>query len=209
MVPLLYAAVCVVTLLALTQQHMRFGAYPAVAGAAMLPIVLGTISNARAALQPLARLTLLALLLGTPRLAPLAAATPPPTAAKACPFAGAVALLADHPDEVVLAGVNETPDLLYRTPVRTVGSLYHRGHAGFMRLRAAWRGIPGDRPGPEFIATAATLVLGCQGGPRSPLVNDLPHLTLDDRLIDASPPAWLHRIADAGPGGYVLYAVTR
>ena len=45
---------------------------------------------------------------------------------------------------VVPADVNDTPDLLYRTQVRTVGSLYHRDIEAFARLRAAWRVPPSD-----------------------------------------------------------------
>jgi hypothetical protein len=102
---------------------------------------------------------------------------------------------------------------LYRTQVVIVGSLYHRNIDGFMRLRAAWREMPGDEPGnapgAAFRATHATLVLGCPGGGRSMLLDGLPTETLLDRLAADQPPSWLRRVADAGPGGYVLYGVAR
>lgn len=209
--PLAYAAVCAIGLVALAATHVRFAAYPAVAGAVMLPIVLSAIGAGAAApiVQSLSRVGAIVLLLGAPVMAPLAAsAGPRPTTAMPCKLSGAVELLAHYPGAIVLAGVNETPDLLHQTQVRTVGSLYHRNVEGFMRLRDAWRSTPGKTPGAAIRATGATLVLGCPGEPRSTLVEGAPQDTLLDRLIEDRPPAWLNRIADAGPGGYVLYAVT-
>jgi hypothetical protein len=118
-----------------------------------------------------------------------------------------LALLEGHPDAVVLADVNDGPALLYQTRVRIVGSLYHRNIDGFMRLRAAWRDVPGAEPGMPLRATQATLVLGCPGEARSMMLEGLPETTLLDRLDAGQPPPWLHRVGDAGPGGYVLYAV--
>ena len=207
--PLLYAAGCVAGLMLLAALHRRFAAYPAAAGAVMLPIVLAAIEAApwRPGIQAAARLAVLALLLAGPPSATIAVAAAAPAAAGAmpCPIAGAVGLLANRAGAVVLGNVNDTPELLYRTRVRTVGSLYHRNPGGFLRQRAAWTAIPNDTPSPAFRATAATLVLSCPGEPR-----DAPNgpQDLHDRLIDDRPPAWLRRLADAGPGGYVLYAIT-
>ena len=210
---LIYAAACVLAAVALATGHIRFAAYPSLAGAAMLTVVLVAISASRVhpGLQSLGRVTVAAGLLALPLLAPLTATAAQHDTAPTlpCRLAGAASLLASHPGEVVLTGVNETPDILYRTRALTVGSLYHRNPEAFMRLRAAWRIIPTtDEPPPEFRATRATLVLGCPGGPRSALLEGLPTTTLLDRLNAGTPPPWLHRIADAGPGGYVLYGVT-
>jgi hypothetical protein len=216
-VPILYAAACAAGMLALAVAHVRFAAYPAIAGALMLPVVLSAID--RSALptlfQSLGRIACLVGLIGTPALAPLAAvaADKQAAAAKGCKLDGATALLANHPGVVVLADINDGPELLYRTQVVIVGSLYHRNIDGFMRLRAAWREMPGDEPGnapgAAFRATHATLVLGCPGGGRSMLLDGLPTETLLDRLAADQPPSWLRRVADAGPGGYVLYEVAR
>lgn len=211
---LIYAAACVLGAVALATGHMRFAAYPSLAGAAMLTVVLAAISASRIhpGLQSLGRVTVAVGLLTLPLLAPLTATAAQSDGAPAlqCLLAGAASLLASHPGEVVLAGVNETPDILYRTRALTVGSLYHRNPEAFMRLRAAWRIIPTtDGPPPEFRATRATLILGCPGGPRSALLEGLPTTTLLDRLNAGNPPPWLHRIADAGPGGYVLYGVAQ
>ena len=208
--PAAYASVCAIGLVALAALHVRFAAYPAAAGAVMLPIVLSAISAGAGApiVQSLARVGAIVLLLGAPIMAPLAAsAGPRRTTAMPCRLSGAIDLLAHYPGATVLAGVNETPDLLHQTQVRTVGSLYHRNVEGFMRLRDAWRSLPGDANGDAVRSTGATLVLGCPGEPRSAMVDGLPHDTLLDRLIDNRPPDWLNRIANAGPGGYVLYAV--
>ena len=107
----------------------------------------------------------------------------------------------------MLANVNDTPDLLYRTPVRTVGSLYHRNPEGYMRLRAAWLEEPGDRPGPAILATGATLVLACPGELRASVIEGAVPTTLLDHLAANDPPPWLHRLGDAGPNGFILYAV--
>ena len=208
--PSAYVVACAVGLVALGALHQRFATYGAVAGACLLPLVLRWISESRVAagLQSLGRVGVaLPLILG-PMLLP-AAAKAGAESGVSCSVAGAVELLRPHPGAVVLSGVNEVPELLYRTRVRTVGSLYHRNPDGFMRLRAAWRSVPGDAavPGPEVVATGATLVLACPGAARSSLVEGLPHSTLLDRVNAGRPPRWLHRVAGAGPGGMVLYAV--
>ncbi len=215
---ILYAAACTAGMLALAVLHVRFAAYPAIAGALMLPVVLSAIDRSAlpALLQSLGRIACLGGLIGSPALAPLTAVAADKAgaaAAKGCKLDGAVALLESHPGAVVLADVNDGPDLLYRTQVVIVGSLYHRNIDGFMRLRAAWREMPseevGSNPGEAVRATHATLVLGCPGDRRSMLLDGLPKETLLDRLDADKPPSWLHRVADAGPGGYVLYEVAR
>ncbi len=215
--PILYAALCTAVLLTFATLHVRFATYPAVAGAIMLPVTLSAISAsaAPALLQSLARLACLATLVGAPVLSPLAAVAKPTTtgstgASLTCPLTGAVALLGLHPGAVVLTDVNDGPDLLYRTQIVTVGSLYHRNIEAFMRLRAAWRSIPTDEGAtPELRATRATLILACPHAATSMIVEGLGRDTLLSRLIDDSPPPWLHRLADAGPGGYVLYGIAR
>lgn len=218
--PLGFAIACAVALLALASLHIRFAAYPSVAGAAMLPIVLAAIS--RAGWSPvhrsLARAAIVLLLITAPLMAPLAATAGPSAGlGRQCSLAGAITLLAKHPGEIVLSNVNTTPDLLYRTPVRTVGSLYHRNPEAYMRLRAAWLEAVADTPGPALLATGATLVLGCPGETRSALAASLaPSLakdaapaTLLDRLSANAPPAWLRRLGDGGADGPVLYQVVK
>jgi hypothetical protein len=107
----------------------------------------------------------------------------------------------------VLADVNDSPDLLYRTGVLTVGSLYHRAAAGFVRLYDAWRSSGGTEQVPEEVRRAGVaLVLACPGQGRTRIVADLPPDTLFDRLNRNEPPPWLERIG-ADTAGHVLYRV--
>lgn len=199
----LYGVLCAAVALALAQQHLRFSTYPALVGAAMLPVGL-TLAGERAGL----RLSLLVVSLFVP---PGAAAigaklTPMGPTGPACPVAATAALLAEHAGEVVIADPNETPELLYHTGVKTVGSLYHRNAAAFIRLRDAWRSIPGDVPPEAVRATGASLILICPRPQRSALVADLPMGTLRDVLDANRPPAWLERLGDEA-GGHVLYRI--
>jgi hypothetical protein len=138
----------------------------------------------------------------------LAANAPPAASGSAsCDGAAAAQLLAPAAGAVVLTDVNLVPELLYRTRILTVGSLYHRNTAAFMRLRAAWRAQPGDAVPEAVQATRARFVLACKGGPRSSLVQDLPKTTLWDALIAGTPPAWLTEVAKDVQSGFVLYRV--
>ena len=112
-------------------------------------------------------------------------------------------------DEVLLADVNDTPEILYRTRVRTVGSLYHRDMRGFLRLRAAWRSAPSKRVPDAIDAAEVSLVLGCKTPERSALVADIPTPTLLDQVRTGAPPPWLRQIAENPRSGQVLYQVIR
>jgi hypothetical protein len=118
-------------------------------------------------------------------------------------------MLAPYAGDVVLADVNDTPELLYRTGILTVGSLYHRNVAGFLRLRAAWRSGPSDTVPPAITASHAAFVLFCAKPHRSPLVGDLPADTLLDRLNRGAVPPWLSMVADDAYSGNILYRVVR
>ncbi len=212
-----YGAAVVVFLLAVGLLHIRFAIYATLAGAAVLPVLLSWITTRladRPMPQMLGRVGLLAVALlstradaiGQPH---LASTLPPPGAAPlGCGMDGLPALLTPYAGAVVLSEINDVPALLYRAPVRTVASLYHRNVPAFLRLRAAWRAIPGATPGPEFRATRATLVLVCPRGSRSVLVEDLPDGTLLDRMMAGHPPEWLQPIAADPTSGYVLYRLT-
>lgn len=128
--------------------------------------------------------------------APPARCTAPPPVALLDPAAG----------EVVLTGPNEAPELLYRTGVLTVGSLYHRGIESYMRLRAAWRSGPADEQPDAVRATGARWVLACRGAARDLLVSDLPPDTLRDRLARGEAPPWLS-LAGSDEAGWMLWRV--
>jgi hypothetical protein len=126
-----------------------------------------------------------------------------------CSLAASGAMLADHAGQVVLADPGDTPELLYRTQVLTVGSLYHRNVPAFMRQRAAWRSMPADTVPDAVRQTGATLVLFCRSHARSLMVADLPPDTLLDRLSRGEVPRWLHQVAADRQSGNALYEVAR
>lgn len=213
---LAYAAVCAAAMIAAGFMHVRFAAYPEAAGALGLPVLLTMIGAAARdwppILQSVSRLAAIVLFVQVPYLGrlpifahPALAGTTAPAAE--CHVAEAVDLLRDHSGLVVLSDVNDTPEILYKTPVSTVGSLYHRNVPAFLRLRAAWRTAPSDTVPAEIAAAEVALVIGCRNGPRSSVVEDIHGPTLFDQVRGGHPPAWLHQIAENPGSGYVLYRV--
>lgn len=168
--------------------HVRFAGFPAMCAAAALPVALTRASALRpASRRAPARVGAFAVVLLLPILPALAGALPDHPA-YACPVRAALPLLAAHPGAVVLSSVNEVPELLWRTRVRTVGSLYHRNAAAFLRLRAAWRSGTDGTSVPDAVrATGAQYVLICPAlsGPAAGAD------TLWDRLRRDDPPPWL------------------
>jgi hypothetical protein len=212
-----YAALCVAVILVLGFLHIRFTTYAAVAGAITLPVAISECSRLMGrhapALQSLARVGLLVVALLANRAdaaaALLTADAAAPKTSATCSKRGLAAMLAPYAGEVVLSDVNDVPELLYRTQVRTVGSLYHRSVANFMRLRAAWRSGPAETVPEAVRTTSATLILACPGAARSMMVADLPENTLMDRLGRREVPPWLREVAADGASGFVLYRIVR
>lgn len=192
--------------------HARFAPYPAAGAAMLLPVLLSLSALRRRG--PLVRPGLVAAFLCAPLflgwLLTTAADTGRLKALQAdqarCPMQAAAALLAPYPGAIVLADVNDGPELLYRTKVKIVGSLYHSGIAGFMRLRAAWRARDLDHVPPALQATGAEYILVCPGASRMDLV-DGPATTLSDRLNDGDPPAWLHPVTHEPGSDWTLYGI--
>jgi hypothetical protein len=218
-----YGALCIVVMLVLGQRYVRFSTYPAAAAAAMLPVILTECTRLLATrpkiVQAAARVAVIALMiltypaylvLGEAR-ADDRAASRRPAGAPDCRVSKLGPMLAPYAGQVVLTDVNDVPELLYRTGILTVGSLYLRNVAGFMRLRAAWRSGPSDMVPEAVQATGATLVLACPDfGPyagRSSLVADLPPETLLDRLNRGEVPLWLKEVARDPASGHVLYRI--
>lgn len=208
-----YAALCAAVMLGLGGLHVRFSTYGALAGAAALPVAIAEIGRwMHGRSQVYGRIGLiLAAVLATraDTLAAMMGAAPKPegVTTPGCNLHGAAQLLGPFGDAIVLSDPNDVPELLYRTGVRTVAGLYHRNVVPEGRMWAAWRAVPGDTVGPEFLATRASLVLLCPHEGRPSLVDGLPKTTLLDRLFAADPPPWLQRVG-ADPGSnYVLYRV--
>ena len=216
-----YAALCVTAAFVLGALHVRFATYAAAAAVVCLPIALGLVTERLAAYNPLtvsmARVGVLAVAMLSTRadtaFALVVAAQAAPASAapgSVCRLRGVEALLAPYSGHTVLIDVSNSPELIYRAPVKTVGSLY-LNVAGFARLRDALRSGPSDAVPASIRTTHADLVLFCrnEGGQsiRSPLVSDLPADTLWDRLNEGGPPAWLVPIGMVRNSDYVLYRI--
>ncbi len=215
-VVLCYCAVTAIILVTLGQMHLRFASYPEALGAVMLPIIVSLWADrahARPAWrEPLPRMATILLFV----LAPFAAEFTQSTRAAraetvkddaACPVSGLGPMLRPYTGEVVLTDVNKSPELLYRTGIVTVGSLYHRNQSGFMRLRHAWRSTDTEVTPATFTTARIHYVLFCRNPGRSAIVADMPATTLLDQLAKGEPPAWLQQVTHDRASGHVLYRV--
>ena len=207
-----YAALCACILVALATGHVRFAAVPAALAAAILPILVARFSRVVAGWPHASQALLRSGIIAGFVLLPCGASFSPAKAAAGepapiCSLGHIDALLQDHAGQVVLADVSKTPELLYRTDILTVGSLYHRNVAAFLRLRAAWRTRPSDTVPAAVRATQASLVLFCPSSLRSQLVADLPPDTLMDQLSHGRIPPWLRLLRADHHSGNVLYEV--
>jgi hypothetical protein len=205
-----YALAGLVLAFVLGVKFLRFAPVSTAAGAVLAALALQKLS-AHFADRPvpaaLARVSLVALLFVAPYLPAYAhRGAAAQTAAPACDLRAFAPALAPAAGTIVLADVNDTPELLWRSDVVPVGSLYHHGIAGFMRLRAAWRAPGAGAAAPGAVTTTgARYVLACWGAGRTLLVADLPKTTLWDALTTGTPPPWLRPVASAS--GDRLYKI--
>jgi len=195
--------------------HIRFTPYESAAGAMMLPILLSRVQAGTEPWRILLRPGLIAAFLILPSIAARLYEAPAtyselganePGSLPRCPVPAAVQLLKPYAGAVVAADPNIGPELLYRTDVEIVGSIYLWNIAAAMRLRAVWRARDLDGVAAELRAANAQYVLACRGIRRAPFV-DGPETTLFDRLNRGDPPDWLHPAAEAKGSGWTLYAV--
>jgi hypothetical protein len=210
-----WAAVC----LALGAKWLLFAGFSNLMAAALLPIAMSEASSAFAAYPTraaAARSLCAVLVLLVPLLAvmvhPAASATKPvPGKAErtypSCSLRHIAPLLAPAAGQIVLSGPEDVPELLYRTNVLTVGSLYIHGVPGYMRDRAGWRAEPGQSVPAAVTATGARWVVFCRRPGRYALVMDLPKDTLWDALEAGTPPPWL-QLAGSNADGWQLYKIT-
>lgn len=208
-----YGALCSVLILALGASHLRFSTYAAALGAATLPLALaycGALIRDREMMLTFARTATVGLFVVAPYASVAAARFSPASAAEAasdgCPLRAIAPLLAPYAGETVLADASDTPELLYRTKVLTVGSLYDDIPA-FMRLRAAWRSGRSDDLPQVVKATGASLLLFCPRPGRSDLVVDASPDTLLDRLNRGDVPRWLVKLGVDNTSGNELYRI--
>jgi hypothetical protein len=209
-----YGAVCAICMIGLGAEHVRFSAYAAALAAVLLPILATgceELPAGRAATSALARSGLIAVFMLAPRADILPSPFAPALASEApsphCSVSHLGALLAPYAGQVVLAQPDDTPELLYRTEILTVGSFYHRNAAALLRARAAWRSAPALREPDAVRRTDAAAILFCPHTGRSSLIADLPANTLFDRLARGDVPPWLHQEATDPASGNVLYRI--
>jgi hypothetical protein len=208
-----YAALCVFAMVVLGQMHARFATYGAAAAAAVLPVALTEctrlLSGRSLGLQAAARLALLAAMLlanhadALPRLVGAAGPASPPSAST-CKVRGLGPMLAPYAGQTVLTDVNDVPELLYRSGIQTVGSLY-RNVAAFSRLYAAWQSGPSEEEPAAVRTTRAAFVLACRQA--TDTAADPVKQTLSDRLARGEVPAWLRPVATDPSSGFVLYRI--
>jgi len=207
-----YGAIVGILVLALGAAHLRFVTYSIAFAAAVLPVAATYCEPAFRRHAASVRIAVLAAFFIGPRAGDAVGRVSTPAAAQAaasgdCRIAAAVGMLRPYAGAVVMADVNDAPELLYRTDVLTVGSAYHTNVAAYMRLRAAWRSPPSDEVPEAVRSTRAALLLFCPGTGRSRLVADLPPITLRDRLERNEVPRWLVKIAEEPGSGYALYRI--
>jgi hypothetical protein len=205
-----YAFVGMAVLIVFGAMHVRFSPYPEAAAALLVPVVLDRVRRQ----WPVARIGIVVLILVIPLAGFAIGAAKDVQTGPSCEIGGMSDTLAQFGDVVVLANVNITPELLYRTQLKTVGSLYSFDPRAFLRLWAAWRSRPGTArtdatPPPQILATEATLLIFCPTTGRSPIVADLPEGTLMDWLNGGQIPRWLHEVARDPASGTIVYRIQR
>jgi hypothetical protein len=160
----------------------------------------------------LGRLAALLAVLGVPEMAAMASPAAMPQVGGArypsCSLREIAPLLASEGRNIVLAEAQDTPELLYRSGIETVGSLYQHGVPGYLRDRDAWLAVPGDQVPAAIRETGASYVLFCPEPGRYLPVADLPKNTLWDVLEADVPPVWL-RLVGSDAAGWRLYAVQK
>jgi hypothetical protein len=204
----LYAAGCGIVVVTLAAMYVRFLGYSEAIGVLMLLAMLGASGSwpqARGTQALLRAGVTAAFLFGPAAVAVLGGKVEPDDARAQCNVTAMVPELRHESNAIVLTEISDTPEILWRTPVRTVGSLYHRSIGAFIRARNAWRTAPSDGVPDAVLATGAADILACDLNHRTALVSDLPPVTLQDRLAHHEVPSWLYEVGHAG--GYHLYRI--
>jgi hypothetical protein len=200
--------------LALTARFVIFQQFPAGCAAALLPVVL-TDASRHFILRPIraagARIGLIVSFLIVPYAPAAAIAAVHTEKTLSNPFSCAMRhvapLLAPAAGKIVLTRAGEVPELLYRTRIIAVGSLYQHGIPGYLRARAAWRAAVTAKPSAALLATGAKFVLFCPSPQRYALVRTAPRDTLWDALAAGHPPRWLRQTGMDQTAGFRLYRI--
>ena len=212
----LIVAASLLLALGLTARFIIFAPFPAGLAAALLPVAL-TEATVRLDAWPVraaaARITLVLALLIVPFLPAVASHLRQTSQAAemgpSCSVRHAAGLLAQAAGKIVLTSVNVVPELLYRTRIVAVGSLYQHGIEGYLRARAAWRAPAGGVEPPQVRATGARYVLFCAPEYRHDPMRSRSPEALGNRLEVSRPPPWLQLVGKEPGTGLELYRIVR
>jgi len=195
--------------LGLTARFVIFAPYPAAAAALLLPVALAD-ASARWSRQPrraaCARVSMIAVTLFAPY-TPAFASIPPAAPVKACHLRHIGPLLRPAAGAVVLAPVEDVPELLYRSRIIGVGSLYQHGVAFYLLAYHAWRADAAGRLPAAVRATDARFVLFCNDAPDPPPLKGAPRSALWTMLAHHHIPKWLKPAGTNRATGFTLYRV--
>ncbi len=197
----------------LTARFVIFQQIPAGFAAALAPVILTDITDSvvREAAAASLRVSTFFFLLVFPYLPALTMAYLHPQKSVphggSCSTVGIGRLLAPASGKIVLTAVNYAPQLLYRTKIIIVGSLYQHGIKGYLRARAAWRAPATPSPSPQLRATGAEFVLFCNTTAREYLGPHTAKNSLWALLVEHRPPHWLHLVGEEPKQGFRLYRV--
>jgi len=200
----------------LTARFIIFQQYPAALAAGLLPIALCEVST-RFATRPnyaaFARIGLIACLVLVPMFGrtgvasfsrnQIESATP-----QSCALRDIASLVAPAARRIVLTRPDAVPELLYRTEIIAVGSLYQHGIDAYLRAWTAWRTpLDGAAKPAAIVASRAEFVLFCPDGQSDALAATAPAGSLWASLVDGRPPPWLTLVGEQGATGFRLYRI--
>jgi hypothetical protein len=204
----------------LTARFIIFQQYPASFAVALLPILLRDASH-RFVTRPSCAAAARAGLFACVALVPMAGRSaetafsrdrnePSLPRLPSCAPRDIAPLLAPAAGRIVLSRPEQVPELLYRSGIIGVGSLYQHGIDGYLRALAAWRTPFAGATEPAAVAaTAAEFVLFCPAGETYPLAADAPTSSLWSRLTDGRTPPWLTLVGEQQQTGFRLYRIAQ
>lgn len=214
-----YAVCCAGITILMGIMHRRFVIYEATVAATILPPMLTEVTalmKGRAeTLRATARILLVCLVIASNRVVAAISvpdksiqtgvASPGELQISKCDLANIDRMLSRYANRVVLTDINDVPELLYRTRILTVASLYHRNVSAYSKLTEAWRSEPSVSTPLAIRDTKAAFLLFCRR--RQFLAPDLPPGSLEAHLRRGDVPHWLKEEASDPASGYVLYRV--
>jgi hypothetical protein len=195
--------------LGLTARFVIFAPYPAAAAALLLPVALAD-ASARWSRQPsraaIARVSVIAVTLFAPYTPAFAAAKSSGPTGK-CHLRHIAPLLRPAADSIVLAPIEDVPELLYRSRIIGVGSLYQHGIPFYLLAYHAWRADAAGTQPAAIRATRARFVLFCNRTSNRPPLHGAAKSSLWTMLAEHHIPAWLDPVGTDQASGFTLYRV--